>query len=261
MRALGVILAACATVAMATAEAQIRLIPQSKVDSARNVATADVGMRFVAGTTVDFGEIAEDGGAWQGSAEWRNDPDKSLTITRITTSCGCLKAEAVQTTVAKGGRGELRLTYYPQGHAGAVAQRIFVYTDCSGREPAAVLTLRGRVRAAVDPSGRYPHSRGALLLRQTWVRFTGTGEQTERIACMNSGGKPLKIKADTLLSSREVSVRTEPEILAPGATGDLVISYTPSAQSKAATQRPRLFLDGLGVAPRERAIELFVTTD
>ncbi|MBR5135720.1 MAG: hypothetical protein IKU92_01600, partial [Rikenellaceae bacterium] len=76
-----------------------------------------------------------------------------------------------------------------------------------------------------------------------------------------SGSKPLKIKADTLLSSCEVSVRTEPEILAPGATGDLVISYTPSAQSKAATQRPRLFLDGLGVAPRERAIELFVTTD
>ena len=62
MRALGVILAVCATVAMATAEAQIRLIPQSKVDSARNVATADVGMRFVAGTTVDFGEIAEDVG-------------------------------------------------------------------------------------------------------------------------------------------------------------------------------------------------------
>ena len=261
MRALGVILAMCATVAMATAEAQIRLIPQSKVDSARNVATIDVGMRFVAGATVDFGEIAEDGGAWQSGAEWQNDSDKPLTITRITTSCGCLKAEAVQTTVAKGGRGELRLTYYPQGHAGTVAQRIFVYTDRSGREPAAVLTLRGRVRAAVDPSGHYPHSRGALLLRQTWVRFTGKGEQTERIACMNSGGKPLKIKADTLLSSREVSVRTEPEILAPGATGDLVISYTPSAQSKAATQRPRLFLDGLGVAPRERAIELFVTTD
>ena len=261
MRALGVILAMCATVAMATAEAQIRLIPQKKIDSARNVATADVGMRFVAGTTVDFGEIAEEGGAWQGSAEWQNDSDKPLTITRVTTSCGCLKAEAVQTSVAKGERGELRLIYYPQGHAGEVAQRIFIYTDRSAREPAAVLMLCGRVRAAVDPSGRYPHSRGALLLRQTWVRFTGEGEQTARIACLNSGGKSLKIKTDTLLSSRGVSVRTEPETLAAGEAGDLVISYTPSMRPKAGAQRPRLFLDGLGVAPRERAIELFVTTD
>lgn len=261
MRALGVILAMCATVAMATAEAQIRLIPQTKIDSVRNVATADVGMRFVAGTTVDFGEIAEDGGSWQGSVEWQNDSDKPLVITRITTSCGCLKAEAVQTSVAKGERGELRLTYYPQGHAGEVAQRIFIYTDRSAREPAAVLMLRGRVRAAADPSGRYPHSRGALLLRQTWVRFASEGAQTERIACMNGGRKPLKIKVDTLLSSREVSVRTEPETLAAGATGDLVISYTPSAQPKEGTPRLRLFLDGLGVASRERAIELFVTTD
>lgn len=264
MRARGWIVAFVATVAVATAEAQIQLIPRAKIDSARNVATADVGLRFEGSDTVDFGELAEDGGAWTGIVRWQNASEKALIITRVTTSCGCLKAETEQTKVAAGEYGELRLTYYPLGHAGEVAQRIFVYTDRSGRQPAAVLTVRGRVRAAADPSGRYPHSRGALLLRQTWVRFAGEGVQTERVACMNGGAKPLRITADTLLSSQELSVRTEPAVLQAGEEGDLVITYTPRANMRSAashTMRPRLFLDGLEVAPRERAIEVFMMMD
>lgn len=263
MRARGWILAVCAAVAVATVQAQIRLIPQAKVDSARNVVATDVGLRFEVGPTIDFGEIAEDGGAWKTSVKWQNCSDKPLTITRVTTSCGCLRAEYERATVAAGEQGELHLTYNPQGHAGEVAQRIFVYTDRSTREPSAVLNLRGRVRVATDQSGNYPQSRGALLLRQTWVRFTGEGTQTERIACMNGGRTPLRITADTLLTSPEIEVRTEPAVLEAGAEGDLVITYTPrianGQRGAFPTARPRLFLDGLGVAPRERAIEVFVT--
>lgn len=264
MRARGWILALCAAVATATVEAQIRLIPQSKVDSARNVATEQVGMAFER-TTIDFGQIDEDGGAWQGSIVWQNGSDSALRITRITTSCGCLRAECDRSEVAAGGEGALRLTYYPQGHAGAVTQRIFVYTDRSPRVPSAVLTVRGEVRAAADQSANYPYTRGALLIRQTWVRFAGEGVQTERVACMNSGAKPLKISTDTLLSSPEIEVRTDPAVLQAGEEGDLVITYTPRADGVRQTRMPmaraRLFLNGLGVAPRERAIEVFVARD
>ena len=265
MRARGWILALCAAVATATVEAQIRLIPQSKVDSARNVVATNVGMRFAAGMTVDFGQIDEDGGAWQGSIVWQNGSDSALRITRITTSCGCLRAECDRSEVAAGGEGTLRLTYYPQGHAGAVTQRIFVYTDRSPRVPSAVLTVRGEVRAAADQSANYPYTRGALLIRQTWVRFAGEGVQTERVACMNNGAKPLKISVDTLLSSPEIEVRTDPAVLQAGEDGDLVITYTPRAdgvrQTRVSMARARLFLNGLGVAPRERAIEVFVARD
>ena len=252
-----------ATVAVATAEAQIRLIPQAKVDSARNVATEQVGMAFER-TTIDFGELSEEGGAWRGAVQWQNAGREPITITRITTSCSCLQAENDRATVEAGKHGELRLTYHPKGHAGRVSQRIFVYTDRSGRRPAAVLTLQGVVRAAADRSGDYPHSRGALLLRQAWVRFAGEGVQTERIACMNGGAKPLKISADTLLSSPEVEVCTEPSVLQAGEAGDLVITYTPQANERSAmshTMRPRLFLTGVDVAPRERAIEVFTQSD
>lgn len=263
MRACGWILALCAAVAVVTAEAQIRLIPQAKVDSARNVATEQVGMAFER-TTIDFGELPEEGGAWHGVVRWQNAEREPITITRITTSCGCLQVENDRSTVEAGGRGELRLTYHPKGHAGRVSQRIFVYTDRSGRRPAAVLTVQGVVRAAADRSGDYPHSCGELLLRQTWVRFAGERVQTERIACMNGGAKPLKISADTLLSSPEIEVRTDPAVLQAGEAGDLVITYTPRASERSAMphgMRPRLFLEGLKVAPRERAIEVFTQPD
>ena len=81
---------------------------------------------------------------------------------------------------------------------------------------------------------------------------------------MNGGAKPLKISADTLLSSPEIEVCTEPSILQAGEAGDLVITYTPRADERSAMphrMRLRLFLEGLKVAPRERAIEVFVARD
>ena len=243
---------------MTTAHAQIRIIPRAKIDSARNVATTDVGMRFVGGATLNFGTIAEDSGAWHGEIEWRNVGEKPITITRISTSCGCLKAESetIEPT-ASGGRNKLQITYFPRGHAGEVSQRIFIYTDRSGQRPAAVVTLCGRVRATADRSGVYAESCGALLLGRKWIRFEGEGVQTERIACMNGGCKALKISADTLLTTRGVSVRTEPEILQAGEAGDLVITYEPR-EDRWSKVRPRLFLNGLDLAPRERMIEIFM---
>lgn len=241
-----------------TAHAQIRIIPRAKIDSARNVATTDVGMRFVGDATLDFGTIAEDGGAWRGVIEWENVGERPITISRISTSCGCLKAESTTTEPTPSGeRNKLNVTYFPQGHAGEVSQRIFIYTDRSGQRPAAVVTLRGRVRAAADRSGNYAESCGALLLGRKWVRFEGEGIQTERISCMNGGRKSLKITADTLLTTRGVSVRTEPETLQAGEEGDLVITYEPR-EDRWSKVRPRLFLNGLDIAPRERMIEIFM---
>ena len=75
----------------------------------------------------------------------------------------------------------------------------------------------------------------------------------------------MKISADTLLSSLEIEVRTDPAALPAGEEGDLVITYTPRAdgvrQTRVSMARARLFLNGLGVAPRERAIEVFVAHD
>ena len=111
-------------------------------------------------------------------------------------------------------------------------------------------TEEGKVAISSNRSGDYPYSRGVLLLRRDGVELDGSGRY--RVACMNSGQKPLQIEADTLISSRGVKAYTEPARLEAGAEGDLIIECVEPAEE----QSLRLYLKGLTLAPRERMIVL-----
>lgn len=237
------------------ATAQIKLIPREKLDSVANPRTvAEAKMQFQGGTTLSFGTVAEDAGKWERAVEWHNQGDKSLVVTRITTSCSCLQAVAAKGEVKSGGKSSLKLTYYPKGHPGDVMQRVFIYTNLSSSTPSAVITLKGKVTPSSDHSGDYPRSRGNLLLRRDTVVIAGDKPQTERIACLNNGSRAMRLETDDF-SSKGLKLRTEPAVLAPGKEGDLVITYTPEADGK----KPlwlKLYIKGLELPLRGR--ELFV---
>ena len=132
-------------------------------------------------------------------------------------------------------------------------QRVFIYTNLSSSTPSAVLTLKGKVTPSSDHSGDYPRSRGNLLLRRDTITLAGDKPQTERIACLNNGSRAMRLETDTLLSSRGLKLRTEPEVLAAGEKGDVIISYTPEQDDK----KPlwlKLYINGLALPPRAREI-------
>jgi hypothetical protein len=112
--------------------------------------------------------------------------------------------------------------------------RIFVYTDRSTQMPTAILDINGNVVASANRHGDYQHSIGELLLRQREVRLESMadGSQRARIACMNGGKAALIPRIDTLLSSRSLSLRCEPQVLQPNAEGYIVISYDPVANPR-----------------------------
>ena len=110
-------------------------------------------------------------------------------------------------------------------------QRVFIYTNLSSSTPSAVLTLKGKVTPSSDRSGDYPRSRGNLLLRRDTITLAGDKPQTERIACLNNGSRAMRLEMDDF-SSKGLTLRTEPAVLAPGKEGDLVITYTPEADGK-----------------------------
>ena len=237
------------------ATAQIKLISREKLDSVANPRTiSDAKMLFQGGTTLSFDTISEDAGKWERVVEWRNEGDKSLVVTRVTTSCSCLQAVAAKGEVKSGGKSSVKLTYYPKGHPGDVMQRVFIYTNLSSSTPSAVLTLSGKVTPSSDHSGDYPRSRGDLLLRRDTIILEGDKPQTERIACLNDGSRVMRLEVDDF-SSKGLKICTEPEVLAPGEAGDLVISYTPEIDGK----KPlwlKLYIKGLALPLRGR--ELFV---
>lgn len=249
-------MAALAVVTLSAASAQITIIPQEKINQVANPTTAHSElMLFDSEGIIEVGTISEDLAEWKGSIGWQNLAPKAVAITRIQSSCGCLKASFDKRPTASGKRGTIEVRFVPKGRIGSVEQRLFVYTTLSEKHPTAIVRLKGKVTPSADQSGNYAHSCGELLLMQRQVTFEGESKQTERIAVMNGGSSPLTVTHDKRLTHPALKAYTEPATLAPHEQGDLVVEYDPTKKSK---HLPLLYLHGLNIAPRERQISVVV---
>lgn len=235
--------------------AQIRLVPQAKLDSVANPPTIEErAMRFEA-EELHFGSIDELGGAWQGVFRWTNITEQPLVITRVVSSCSCLTADFGREPVAAGKAAELRVSYHPKGHPGVVRQRLYLYTNRSKERPTAILTVRGVVVRDRELEAHYPHRCGGLLLKSDGVELERTNEvQRFEIACLNEGDKSLVPQLDTLLTPRGFTLRGVPRELPPQSEGRLLIEYDPSKVQGSVPIRA-LYLQGSG-APSGRKITL-----
>lgn len=246
----------CAVVMMSAAgevAAQIRIIPQSQIDSIKNPATvATSAMRFSGGNQISLGKIAEEDGIWSQTIEWQNVGKQPLVITRTSSSCSCLVIETERTPVQAGGKSSVTLRYNPHNRSGRVSQRVMIYTNLSDKTPTAVLTLEGEVRPKAYRADDYPHLRGSLALRRDTVAVAPNTEV--RVACMNVGKSALRLSADSLMSDRGVRMFTEPRELKAGEEGDMVIWYNPATATKSGILR--LYIAGLQLPPRQRCLVL-----
>lgn len=230
--------------------AQLTIIPQSTVQEAANPTLAKgVSMQFDNNGLLDFGSIDESDGCWRGEIEWREIEGKCLSITRITSSCNCLVAEWDKRDNSNVASGVIGVKFLPKGHIGGVEQKLFIYTTLSDKEPSAVVRVQGRVTYSVGNNDNYPHSMGALRLRQKRVSLPQDGN-IQRVAVMNGGSTPITITHDTRLSIGGIRAYTEPKQLESGKEGSLVIEYCPDGQPV------MLYLDGIAVPPRERKMEI-----
>ncbi len=237
--------------------AQIRIIPQEKLLETSEIKTVErTPIRF-ASAEVSFGTIDEMLGVWQGSAVLVNDGNATVAITQIKTTCGCLKAELPKRVLVPKERMTIALKYYPRGHAGRVRQRVLIYTNLSNETPSAVLELLGMVTASADRSDDYPYTRGVLRLRQEKVVFEGSGRQVQRIAFMNGGTTELNLDVDKNFLPKGVSVRFEPQRVAPKGQGDMVVEYNPTT-GNTSTGLTKIYIKGLNLPPRHSSVDVVV---
>lgn len=232
------------------AVAQIRIIPQERVQEAANPSTIEEqAMLFEEGERVSFGTISEDSEPWRAVLRWHSAEGKRLTITQIKTSCGCLVAEWDKRSATNATEGNISIEYRPKGHIGGIRQRIFVYTTLSDTKPTAIVEIVGTVEPSADHSSLYPHNAGTLGLRTKQVKMPAEGGEVE-IAVMNCGSEPLRVEHDRRMSVGGVRAHTEPKVLQSGEEGVLVVEYKPEGML------PMLYLKGVAAPPRERKIEI-----
>lgn len=235
------------------ASAQIRIVPQSRLDSVANpTMVGQDKINIVGGAFRDFGTLQEDDAPWSATIKWQNVGQEPLVVTRVTTGCSCVAAEYQRSPIKAGEQGWVRVTFNPKDRVGGVMQRVYIYTNLSERTPSTIVTLRGRVESSSENEA-YPMAMGDLRLgsRQVVVE-KGRGGRVS-IPCRNAGTKPLCVAVDKMFPIEGVSLRTEPEVLQPGAEGVLVVE----CEQKVDSPR-RVYVSGVDVAPRNRTIDIVV---
>ena len=235
-----------------------RIISREALDSLMSPQVMPNGnevLRFEA-LTQDFGVIYETDSPLAVEYHFVNVSSKPVSITRITTNCGCTATEIGDSLLSPGEKGTIRIKFNPRRRSGTVDTNTFVYTSLSSKAPVAKLTLLGNV-IDNDEWNHLPCRMGALKLKRKEVVFepvkAGTSQQ-QRISCANVGTVPLILSSKLLPSF--VSFGTEPVEIAPGEEGDIVITIDGDMLPPDAPRSFRVVVDGVNGRISDRTINV-----
>lgn len=92
--------------------------------------------------THDFGDVPRKGGDLMRAFIFTNDGTAPLVLTRVVTSCSCLKASYSRRPVAPGASGVIRITYEPhKSEPGTFYKVIQVFSNSTGGRE--LITVQG----------------------------------------------------------------------------------------------------------------------
>lgn len=242
--------------------AQRLAVPVRVLDSIANPPVDTLAGLVFDRDVVDLGELRDDAAPVRTVFRATNEGSSALSLKRAASSCGCTVALCDTVPIAPGGSSEICVIYNPKGQSGHQLRKVYVYTDRSPVHPSAVIAVEATVTPGAVPRG-LPYMMGTLACSRTAVTFRfekGQTRVTERISCMNTGHSALRLSAMAGFLPTWLSMRTEPETIEPGGTGDIVLvaekSRLPGAEGSA-----KIILDGIDSRPSQRTIEIFYETN
>lgn len=200
-------------------------LSREAIDSIKNMKSleSNKAVLYFDKYTHDMGTVYESDSVQTAVFAFTNVSKEVVVITDIVTNCGCASSLCSKSIVAPGEKGTVTVKFNPRSRSGSVDTNAFVYTTLSSTLPTAKLTLLGNV-VDMNEWSHLPCSMGSLRLKSKNVIFEQVkdGMQPQmRIMCANVGVSPLRIFSRIL--PEYASLTTEPEELAPGEEGDIVI--------------------------------------
>lgn len=237
--------------------------PQERIDSLINpplLKQAGQILRFDR-TLLDVGTLTEDDAPKTYRFMCTNVSGKTLNVTRVRTTCGCMVADIQTGDILPEETKVIGLTYHPHNHPGTIDANAFVYLSLSDKSPVARLTLRGNVLPGVDEWARYPYIMGQLRLKQNRMEFkdmTSGKRSSERILCGNSGGRELRLSASGV--PQFATFRTEPEVISPGGEADIVVTINASQipMEKGSSFTFSIIIEGIDGSQSDRTLNIRV---
>lgn len=260
----GIILLLMAVAFECTCYAQKSADIMRQLDSITNPPMAhNEALRFEK-KSVSLGALCEDDMPVSCHFEFENSGADPLVVTRVITSCGCVHVKFDRKPIISGEKGLISVTFNPKDQAGVLNRHIYVYTNDSEPHPSTRLSLHGQVLPTqvlwndyrITLSSSLKAKRRTIVFRQ----ISRTQLYTERIECVNTGNAPLRLGAIENKLPTGVYFRTEPEIIAPDAIADLVITIDGERISDHLVNEGlfSLFLEDLADGCEQEEIEVFV---
>ncbi len=176
---------------------------------------------------VDFGTIAEEGGRVTKYVVATNKGDAPIYILDVTTSCGCTVVDYSREAILPGESTTIGVTFDPRDRPGRFERHLLITT--SDMQEGMRLGVIGRV----TPRERtvyeiYPFDMGGGLRMESnfhaFAYIEHGAEVEERIAYINNSDRAITISIEQVEESGTLTL-TYPQLIAPHATGDIVLSY------------------------------------
>ncbi len=198
----------------------------------------------------DFGTVKETDGPVTCTVKYRNISDRPYFIDFVTTSCGCTTPSYDKAPLMPGREATLRIVYDPADRPGYFKKEIYLVSN--GRKSTDIVsitgTVTGRPRTVADdypvvftPSGLRGSS-NSVYFGNIPVSY----RHTKTIELYNPTAKTIRTEA---VSDGVCSV-TAPSSIAPGAKGQILITYDLKSRKTYGPFKARIELktDGTAVA-------------
>lgn len=254
MRRLGLILVAFSL--CLCAQAQIKIVPREKLEAVNNprLSLDAASLKFET-TFIEAEPMREDDGIKTYVYPFTNIGKDTLQIKRLVSTCSCASAVCSASRLLPGESSEVIVRYNPKGHPGTFERKVFLYTEDSP-SPTAILRLAVSVDRGADLAGAFPVGMGNIRLRTKEVNVERDRRLVQRCVFVNVSDKPLKLEYEKAMLPQCLSVKVEPEIVAGGEEGEIVITYDPSKGG--VRDRMPVILKGLGIPPTQSTITVKV---
>lgn len=233
-------------------EAQIKIVPREKLEAMSSPRLSDAASVLHFETNyLKADPMSEDDGVQIYRFPFENRGADTVRIARLVVTCSCVMASCDKKYVLPGEKSEIVVRYDPKGHPGRFERKIFVYTG-AGDVPTAVLRLSVEVERGTDMAGLYPIAMGNIRLRRDEITVVKGTRSVERCTFVNVSGSPLKVEAEKALLPPCLTFKAEPETVAGGEEGEIVITYDPSKGGE--RDKMTVILKGMGVPPSQSKI-------
>lgn len=239
-------------------QGQMRILPKEKIESVNNPRMSpDTAFLRFDRISIAADPMNEDDAPESFIYPFSNVGSDTLEIKRLVSTCSCATARFSRRTVAPGESGEIIVRYNPEGHPGRFERKVFVYTQ-EGNDPSAVLRLSVNVSSGADLSTEWPVQIGNIRLRRDSISFESGRKSVERMRFINLDVRSIDLECEEMFLPEGMTFRTEPQVVAPGKEGEIVISYTPSGDRM--REEMKIILKNTGVPPSISSIKVTIKT-